>query len=309
MYGVLVLYSVLYVFGLTRPVLVRSNRLNWGAGGVGGVYQVTNGNNPGCATQTRNTSALYTLPPGLGIETLPPLQAIPSASPSSTSGTALAPGAIAGIAVGGAVLCLALGTGLYLVCRKKRPHRDGPQPLDLSDDIDIDADAGNSVERSPIDPFMSQLSSDPSFAHQTDHRPVRSQYSNPLPSSSEYSDTGESTQSPPSQDSRTEKKRIQAAFTAAAGANSRTTRTNSYTTSPLSSPGPGATRYISHSSGRRSSTTFSETGLDVGLDADMRQEADRVHRHLDGGLLETSPESRGEVELPPLYTDIPRDAT
>jgi hypothetical protein len=165
--------------------------------------------------------------------------------------------------------------------------------------------------RSPIDPFMSQLSSNPSLAHQTDHRPVHSQYSNPLPSSSQYSDTGESLQSPLSQDSRTEKKRIHTAYTAGEGANSRA---NSHTTTPLSGPGAGAgagaTRYISRSSGRRSSTTFSEADLDIGLDIDTRQEpTDRVHRHIDGGLLEMSPESRGEVELPPLYTDIPRDAT
>lgn len=297
---------------------------------------MTTGKNPGCPTQTRNTSALYSLPAGLNVDTLPSLQAIPSSAVSS-SGNGLSTGAIVGIAIGCAVGAIAIAVGVYLVlkCGKRRSPRGGPQRIDLGD-MDIDGD--DAEVRTPIvEPFMSQTSvqlptgsqrgprgasftatSPWSFisgggrrheakagiakgangdmdigphplshsqlpsdgaqgpvATQTDHRPVYSLYSDPPPSSS--------------QSSRPEKERT-------------------YSNLRGSIPFPEPTRYVSRSSESAAGATLSSSEAEA--EADARLEVpDRIHRHIDGGLLETSPESRGDVDLPPLYTDINRNAT
>jgi hypothetical protein len=133
---------------------------------------------------------------------------------------------------------------------------------------------------------QSQLASDGASgpaATRTDHQPVYSLYSNPTPSSHGSDNPASSS----SHSSRPEKERT-------------------YSNLRGSIPFPEPTRYISRSSESAASATLSSSEAEV--DA-RHQVPDRIHRHIDGGLLETAPESRGDVELPPLYTDIPRGAT
>jgi hypothetical protein len=145
---------------------------------VGGVYQVTTGSNPGCGTQIRNTSALYSLPAGLNTDTLPSLQAVTSSAvPGSNS--SLSTGAIVGIAVGSAVGAIAIAIGVYLVFRRgtRRFRRRGPQRVDLCD-MDIDGD-GAEIRTPIVEPFMSQTSVQQPTASQRDPRGASSTAASP----------------------------------------------------------------------------------------------------------------------------------
>lgn len=119
---------------------------------MGGLYQVTTGKNPGCATQVR-ASSLYTLPSDASVQSLPALQAIPS-STSSTGASSLSTGAIAGIAVGGVVVLVGILAAVFFFARRSRVNRRAGAVLDGVVDLVSEEDPHGPV----VEPFKSEPS-------------------------------------------------------------------------------------------------------------------------------------------------------
>lgn len=105
---------------------------------------MTTGKNPGCATQVR-ASSLYTLPSDASVQSLPALQAIPTTGPS------LSRGAIAGIAVGGAVALAGILAAVFFIARRSRVTRRSGAVLDGVVDLVSEEDPDGPV----VEPFKS----------------------------------------------------------------------------------------------------------------------------------------------------------
>lgn len=145
-----------FCFLSCRHLLTPSNKFGNGTGGIGGFYQVTNGSSPGCATQTRNTTAVsaYTLPKGLTPELLPAAQDPPVTSDSGGSSTSISSGAIAGIAIGAAAGVAIVVLVIYLFRRKRKVERERGRRLAFGETLDLAEDANGDAAPS-VEPWVS----------------------------------------------------------------------------------------------------------------------------------------------------------
>jgi hypothetical protein len=113
---------------------------------------VTPGKNPGCASQIRNMTSFYGFPAGMGEETPPALQSVPTSGAKS----GLTTGAIAGIAVGATVAVILLVVGCILLWRrhKKRQSANG-----AGHGNDWPGDTNGAYRETPfMEPFTTQAS-------------------------------------------------------------------------------------------------------------------------------------------------------
>ncbi|RSH94454.1 hypothetical protein EHS25_004257 [Saitozyma podzolica] len=276
----------------TYFTVMFNNRVDWGAGGVGGLYRVTTGKNPGCATQVR-ASSLYTLPSDASVQSLPALQAIP------TSGPSLSTGAIAGIAVGGAVALAGILGAVFFIARRSRVNRRSGAVLDGVVDLVSEEDPDGPV----VEPFKSGGSlrkPNPGYGHHDGAR----------------ASIGDDTLGFPIAVPYTSYTQLQPLT----GPSTRSTTSLGLPSLPASSGGKAGLlpSFPSGSgsslvSGSRASKSVEAgllpTGSSHGEGSGRETPRGRIRRHEDAGPVEREGEGEDEnedrdIDLPPLYTDI-----
>ena len=289
----------------SRNQLTSSSANGYGTGGIGGIYQVTNTTTSDCVLDFTTQTGSW--PAGLATNTLP--AASGGFSATSTPGTHLGAGAIAGIVIAAVIMLILVGIILWLLVRRKHRREvieNAPMKANVAGAVDLGSEDEDNSYTNPapapmIEPF-----------------PDTGTLRRPAPPSDSQSPRDDVTELLPSGNSQVGGSRASVEHTAASNSGNSDTsgpgvadtlppkapitlRNVQPPRSPITPRRSGMLHVVNHDDSS-ALPTFPAEEPRRSLERPS-QEGPMFRRHMDAGRV------RDEVvDLPPLYTEVPRDA-